>query len=513
MMFIDYESLIEFEDSLQASNAKDTSLTLKNLELKMEYNLVVPLNDTETAARYDIDHIFENYDYAHDEFTTCNSCGSAISSKKPCCVQFIKESKISSSLEKSFWLSFLDNPTRTINTMPNYAQFLFLQQGIPYQLRSVIWRRLFLTNYNNEVPQTSLLVYKNFQHSYNSETSDQIKKDLNRTFGIDFFHDDANSKELEIILNVYANYDVELGYCQGLLFLVGSLYYQFKDPLLTFHSLITIMESETELHDIFTQELMSVTLDRWYSEFSHILASIDAELYDHLSGFVDMKVFLYQWWLSFMSSHTPDFSIINRIMDFCLIQGWKVGMFKISAGILLINKPILMTLVKEDEEVIYQHLLNECKWGLALKDLNSFFGELLFSFEPILFMKKELNKPMKTHRRTHSSMMDKFKNLNISSYSLTQSSNSNASVFSRRNDDIANTESESIYSSVTTESSTSGSASKFVDYLKIPFASPTHTNAGQDIVKQNKAMKDLLARCLDVLEDEELKNEITQVIT
>lgn len=500
-MSIQFEFMLEFEDSLQLDRPKDTSLTLKNLELKIEYNISVPCESND-AEEHNLDEIFEQYNYADDEFTSCNKCGNSISNMKPCCEKYIEESIISSSLEKSYWLAFLNSPTRTINTLPNYTQLLFLQQGIPYQIRSLIWKKLFLINYNDEIPQTSLLIYKNFQHSYNTETSEQIKKDLNRTFGTKFFENNQNSKELEIILNVYANYDVELGYCQGLLFLVGSLYYQFRDPELTFHALITVMESETELHDIFTQNLMAITLDKWFEEFNTIFSSTDDELYSHLKGFVDMKVFLYQWWLSFMSSHTPDFSIINRIMDFCLIQGWKVGMFKVSIGLLLINKPILMTLVEGDEEVVYQHLLNECKWGLALKDLNSFFGEILLSFDPQLFLKKEtiVSKPMKTHRRTQSSMIEKFKNLNISSYSF----NSNNSLFSNKRNSTTN-ETESIYSSVTSESS---SSTKLGDFLKVPLNNLGNNN---ELIRQNKIMRDLLVKCMETVDDD-LKKEIEKVV-
>lgn len=535
-MSIDFESLLEFEDSLQRSDPKDISLTLHNLAMKIEYNMPV-LSSEQSSSQYNIDQLFEAYDYNHDDFTTCDKCHQSISKLNECCQKFIAESKISG-LEINYWLSFLNNATRTINTFPNYSQFLFAQQGIPYQIRSIIWQKLFLINYNNEIPETSLLVYKNFQHSYSTETSDQISKDLNRTFPtVNFFHIHSNIKELEIILNVYANYDVELGYCQGLLFLVGSLYYQFKNPQLTFHALITIMESEVELHNIFTQDLMCITLNKWFEEFIAIFSQTDSELCTHLTRLVDMKVFLFQWWLSFMSSHSPEFSIINRVMDFCLLQGWKFGMFKISLGLLLTNKPILMTLNAEGEEVIYQHLLNECKWGLAIKDINWFFGELLYSFDSDLFLNLDKprkltpnnstsscsadnNKPMKTHRRTQSSMGDKFKSLNISNHSLPAS---NISIFSKKHDNgngNYNNELDSIYSDVTVESSMSGNSnSKFMDYLKLPSFSrstspkPNNTaNEESDLIKQNKFMKQLLMKCMNNIEDETLKLEISQTL-
>lgn len=419
---IDFESLLEFEESLsQGQSSLDNSAILYNFGSKIEHlrfkeeeeeeEKEVDLGDGELVVSEpspigssvpSLAQIIDAYDITQDEFATCTKCGAnlsqtnsttSITTPSTCCVSTIsRTTTISSNLESLYWTSFIDNPTRTVNTLPHYTE-LVLKQGIPNCIRSYVWQKVFLLSYAT-IPKSIKLVYVNFQHSYSVEVSQQICKDLTRTFPtVQFFQKQTTIDDLSTILNVYANYDLELGYCQGLLFLVGVLYRHLQSCELTFYALTTIMETELELHDIFTAQHMSSTLNLWFIQFSQILKTVDEQLYTHLVMHcqVNMQTFLYQWWLSFMSSHTADLSIINRVMDFCQFQGWKVGMMKISLGLLVVNKPILMTFVDlGDEEVVYQHLLNETKWGNVANDLDLFFGDLLFSWDDKLFMSPEV---------------------------------------------------------------------------------------------------------------------------
>ncbi|ODV77315.1 uncharacterized protein CANTADRAFT_305081 [Suhomyces tanzawaensis NRRL Y-17324] len=520
---IDYESLLEFEESLRSSSLTGSLILLNNLELKIECARLASLSDDVCLSALpeftneDMDQLYSNYRISDDEFNTCSKCGRSLELEElyqSCCKAFVKNSSsISSKLEASFWLAFINNPTRTINTLPHYTEFLCLQQGVPNQLRSKVWEKLFLLN-TNEIPQASMLVYNNFQHSYNSEISDQISKDLNRTFPtVNFFKKEDTIQNLSTILNVYANYDAELGYCQGLLFLVGVLYYHFHgNSELTFHCLITIMESEVELHDIFTAPTMSDTLNLWHNEFLDVLKATDKELHDHLTSFVELQVFLYQWWLSFMSSHSPDLSIVNRVMDFCIIQGWKTGLFKISLGLLVINKPIIMSLDKGDEEVIYQHLLNESKWGNVINDLDLFFGDLLLKWDESLFI-NEYQAPVP--QSAHQSNEEKSSSLvgRIFSHSRTGQNSNNH-----------NNELESIYSDIS-EVSSNEPGKSFADYLKLPYltkrmsdeTNDTHLTTSNQLMVENHTLKALLKKAYtmidqDLLEAATLKNEISKIV-
>ncbi|KAK6457738.1 rab-GTPase-TBC domain-containing protein [Scheffersomyces xylosifermentans] len=564
---IDYESLLEFEESLRSTAVTGSAILLATLETKIEMlrfinssakenvatELIVPEAQFEEA---DLEKLFDDYKFTEDEFTTCTKCGMSLTNPelyRSCCKAYIeRKSSVRSKLEISYWLSLINSPTTTINTLPNYTEFLCLQQGIPSQLRPIIWQKLSLLN-NADIPQSTRLVYKNFQHSYSAEVSKQINKDLNRTFPtVHFFREEATIKGLSTILNVYANYDVELGYCQGLLFLVGILFYQFKgDCELTLHALITVMESEPQLHDIFTTSTMSDTLNTWHREFLYILQNVDEDLYTHLTSFVELQAFLFQWWLSFISSHSPDLSIVNRVMDFCMLQGWKTGLFKISLGLLISNKPILMSLQKGDEEVIYQHLLNESKWGNVINDLDLFFGDLLLSWDEAVFLDQqqivaESDDDVSLESNT---IIDKFKHISINLRSLTNASlhsassssssssvreradstgqamnQSSTSVFSHHHsnsNNSRNNEIESLYS----DYSEASEGKSLTDYLKLPYSSkktpvsevtPEASNI-QELKTENEVLRELLKKAYAQIDDksperQSLREEILEAI-
>lgn len=504
-----FEALLEFEHSLSTYLKSSNRLMLSNLESRIEYASQFCQNQSgEEEPSQSIEKLFDDYNTAKDDFTTCGKCGTNINtiSSNTCCKTFLDTKKtISSDLEMSYWTSFLSNPSQTINSFPSYTQLLFLQQGIPFQLRGPIWKRLLLLN-NSSIPQTSLLVYENFQHSYSADISTQISKDLSRTFpDLPYFKQEKTLQNLSTILNVYANYDAELGYCQGLLFLVGVLSHQFKDdPQLVFHALLTIMETEKSLHDIFTPQLMSHTLQSWNDEFQTLLKTIDGELYRHLNSFVEFQVFLYQWWLSFLCSHSPDMNIVNRVIDFCLLEGWKTGIMKISLGLLIANKPILMSLQDGDEEVAYQHLLNECKWGVVVNDVNSFFGDLLLSWDERIFEKKPTHlQILKTHKRS-TSMMDKFKSMNLSinlkprsnstasdnpESAVSNQSQSSLSVFSSK---VPTQDMDSIYSDMSSQS----------DFVPFKFPLKKDDTEVDDLTRENINLKCLLQQALLMLGEE-----------
>lgn len=547
---------MEFEESLSFA-APSNELMLANLDLKVDLNRFPDGNVEDSMSESSLLASFANYDYEHDKTNHCGRCEMLFGgSKSECCIKFVysQKSGFLSDLERFYWVSFFNNPYKTIVALPNYTMMLFLQTGVPFQLLPHIWQKLILVNQANHagIPDVSKQIFKNFQHSYNRDISNQINKDLSRTFpSVTFFQEQETIDELLTILNVYANYDLELGYCQGLLFLVGTLYFQFRQSELTFHALCKIMECEPELRNIFVPATMSSTLDKWFNEFINILSKIDAELASHLTSFCDCKVFLFQWWLSILLIHTPGLTVNNRIVDFCLMEGWKVGVFKISIGLLLKNRPILMSFSEDDEEVVYQHLLNESKWGNVINNLTSFFGDLLLSWDDHLFL--EINcasvpQPVfssrKSHKCTASSVLEMFKNFSITTSSSqstaactsmmgpTSASSMNSSeslartcgnrsmlsVFSTKPD------LESIYSDVI--STYSCDTRSQLDFLKLPVRNASHNSilsdtdhrslvsksTEDDLILENQILKFYLKKAYDQLNDESLKEEIREAI-
>lgn len=548
-----HESLMEFEESLSLV-APCNDLILNNLDLRVDLNRFSDGITGDSTTESELLAKLANYDYDNDKCNVCSTCGTQFGlSKLDCCKQFVRSQKSGflSELEKLYWISFFSCPYKTIVALPCYTSMLILQRGSPFQLIPDIWQKLILVNQANHtgIPGVSKQIFKNFQHSYNRDISNQINKDLSRTFpSVTFFQEKETVDALLTILNVYANYDLELGYCQGLLFLVGTLYFQFRQPELTFHALCKIMECEPELRSIFVPATMSSTLDMWFDQFINILCKIDPELTAHLTSFCDCKVFLFQWWLSILLIHTSGLNVNNRIVDFCLMEGWKTGIFKISVGILLKNRPILMTFAEGDEEVVYQHLLNESKWGNIANNLTSFFGDLLLSWDDSLFLdypttsaplpaSKKSTK--NTHKRAKSNVLDLFRNLSITTTTSVPASFSNTTPTSMCSSDSLTTtrgnrsllsvfstkhENESIYSDLASAYSSDGRS--HMDLLKLPTRKASHDSCmsgfdnrslsskstEDELILENQMLKFFLKKAYAQLSDEALKQEIREAI-
>lgn len=529
------EQLLEFEESLAETAPSCNLLMLNNLDLKADLNRFASTSTSHDAiGAGGIAEIIALHDAASDEATTCDCCHAQVFAlTASCCKTFVEAHALGflSSLERDYWTAFLCNPYKTMLALPHYSKLAFLQTGIPFQLRSVVWQKLISVNQKNlsGVPEEASILFANFQHSYNRTISEQINKDLTRTFpSMHFFQRKDTVDSLLTILNVYANYDLDLGYCQGLLFLVGTLYYNLRNSESTFHALCKIMESEPELRAIFVPSTMSVMLEKWHTEFHSVFSAVDPQLCEHLSAFCDTKVFLFQWWLSITLIHAPEFSINNRIVEFCLTEGWKIGIFKISLGLLARNRQILLSFAAGDEEVIYQHLLNESKWGQIVNDVTGFFGDLLLSWNENLFTNMGeagvpqyiQTTPKRGHKKTNSSVFSVFKNLSIAprpSVLPTLVANSTASfsstdtyhqrrllvsVFSTTRD------TESIYSDFTC--STSWEKGSKLSSRKDSFCGPD--SALEDLMAENEALRALLRKAHDSLTDEALKKEISCLV-
>lgn len=526
-----FEAILEFEESL-AGLASSNEILLNNLELKADLNRFASANAASigphSSAGSDEDlseagllKIFSSYDYSSDLVTKCPTCAFTLGKETSiCCLNYIEQQKQGpgSSLERGYWTLFLQNPYKTILTLPNYTKLAFHQMGVPFQLRSQIWRKLILVNQKNfyEVPAEATMIFANFQHSYNHQISKQIKKDLGRTFpDVEFFQDPDTVDALLTVLSVYANYDLELGYCQGLLFLVGTLYQLLRSREFTFHTMCKIMECEPQLRSIFVPGLMLETLETWRSEFSAIFAKVDPQLFEHLSSFCDTSVFLFQWWLSNNLIHAPNLYVNKRIVEYCLVEGWKVGNFKIALGLLLKNRPILMSFGTGDDEVVYQHLLNESKWGNIMNNTTAFFGDLLLSWDDKLFAELgsknvNMNSPSKSEKQT---VFSRFKNLSLGSLLLPET----ASEYIHRLD---NRSLSSVFSTSRDNTSVFSESSENVsdECIKRNGSSGLFSDSGSfkseldDVILENQALKFLLKKAYDELNSETLKKEIEAMI-
>ena len=117
-----------------------------------------------------------------------------------------------------------------------------LRAGIPNNLRGRIWKLLSNTKNNDDSIFFKLLEKKNDEDEY------LIRKDLDRT-NINLENKDHNNsievkEKLFNILKAYASYDNQVGYCQGMNFIVSILLSNIVSQTDTFWVFVNLMHDK-----------------------------------------------------------------------------------------------------------------------------------------------------------------------------------------------------------------------------------------------------------------------------
>lgn len=94
-----------------------------------------------------------------------------------------------------------------------------IQRGVPSALRGLIWQ--LLSKSKDAALEASYAELLKTESSHEK----QIQRDMSRTFpNHDYFQDESAGQEhLFNVVKAYSLYDPEVGYCQGLSFVVGPL--------------------------------------------------------------------------------------------------------------------------------------------------------------------------------------------------------------------------------------------------------------------------------------------------
>lgn len=121
--------------------------------------------------------------------------------------------------EERFWESMIQNADQITERMPHLL-LLKLRSGIPSHVRGLMWQIMSKS--------ASLHLETVYEQLCKEKSPHEriIKRDLSRTFPhIDMFKQENGHGQsaMKRILEAYSLYDTDVGYCQGLAFLVGPL--------------------------------------------------------------------------------------------------------------------------------------------------------------------------------------------------------------------------------------------------------------------------------------------------
>ena len=179
-----------------------------------------------------------------------------------------------------------------------------------------------------------------------------IEKDIYRTFPTHclFRSRGVGCAMLRSVLRVYACFDPEVGYCQGMNFIAGFLLLQFS-PQDAFCCLCALFhDPRWNLRKVFQQGFPLVAqLNKSFEKIlrKHLSRAMRRKI-DALSLFKDiLSAITTQWWMTILVNALP-IAYVLRLWDFFLLRGWE-GLFASISVILQSQKDRIESLCSAEE--------------------------------------------------------------------------------------------------------------------------------------------------------------------
>ncbi|KAF9227336.1 RabGAP/TBC [Gyrodon lividus] len=237
-----------------------------------------------------------------------------------------------------------------------------IERGIPNTLRGMMWQ-LMAASKDTDLENTYLALLKE-----TSPHEKAITRDLGRTFPHHEFFTDGQGIGQENLFNVLKayslqvvflakenftynfpfRYDPQVGYCQGLPFVVAVLLLNMPDEE-AFSLLVRLMHTY-DLRGHFLPEMPKLQLRL----FDRLIEEVLPVLHLHfVRQGIKSSMFCSQWFLTLFSYRFP-LDIVFRIYDNCLASGIE-AIFAFSIVLLQKNEDVLLTL-KFDEILTFLKL-------------------------------------------------------------------------------------------------------------------------------------------------------------
>ncbi|XP_050442635.1 rab GTPase-activating protein 1-like isoform X2 [Adelges cooleyi] len=258
-----------------------------------------------------------------------------------------------------------------------------VKEGIPEALRGEVWLRLAKGDLDPKLMDTYRILL-----TKECDCGGTIQRDIHRTFPAhDFFKETGGigQDNLFHLTKAYAVYDTEVGYCQGLTFLVATLLLHMPEEQ-AFCVLLKLMY-DYGLREFYKDGFETVYLKLY--QLNKIMEEQIPQLYNHFNANgIEAHMYASQWFLTLFTARFPLFFVF-RIMDVVLLQGLDT-LFQVAIALLQFCKKDLLQLDFENilkyfrvtmpkkvrnEEVAKRLIKNAC--AIKLKKLKKYEQQFL----------------------------------------------------------------------------------------------------------------------------------------
>ena len=194
-----------------------------------------------------------------------------------------------------------------------------VRRGIPVAFRAIIWQKISLSSIHRS--QYPIDYYKTLVKNIsqlNEKVNISIEKDLYRTFPDNpKFDSDEELSSLRRVLQCFAMHHPDVGYCQSLNFLVGTMLF-FMNEEDTFWLLATVIEKLLP-SDYYTKSMIGIYVDLYVlgQMVKIYLPQIHQKLEDNQ---LQLPIITVQWYLC-LFVNTLRTEVGLRVLDMFLNEG------------------------------------------------------------------------------------------------------------------------------------------------------------------------------------------------
>lgn len=219
------------------------------------------------------------------------------------------------------------------------------RQGIPQKLRSKVWQQLLGTLDMSTDPSKKGLYESLHRLTLDSKVADVLERDLDRTLPTHCLFDvNGQGKGQEILrrmLRAYASHNTLVGYCQGMGFLASTLLLQIEDEEKSFWALCSLMERYPyQMEGLYEPGFPQLRC--CFYVLDKLLQQQSSKLAHHFDAFsIEPSFYATHWFMTVFTYHF-NFSLISRIWDMFLCEGWK-PVYRVSLALLLLGQKQLLS--------------------------------------------------------------------------------------------------------------------------------------------------------------------------
>ncbi|KAI9741426.1 MAG: hypothetical protein M1818_004232 [Claussenomyces sp. TS43310] len=265
-----------------------------------------------------------------------------------------------------FYAALVQDYKRTAQRLPTLLSKK-IRSGIPPPLRGVVWQSMSGAR--------DRLLEDEFDRLCGESSSFEgiIAKDLGRSFpGVEMFRDSDGDGQrmLGRVLKCFSLYDLKIGYCQGLGFLVGPLLMHMGDKQ-AFCVLVRLMENY-DLRSCFLPDLSGLHV-RIY-QFRELLRKHLPALNAHLDALQIEPAYVSQWFLSFFAVTCP-LPMLFRIYDVIFAEGASETIMRVALAVMRRNEEKIVACTEFED--VMQLLLSRGLWDCYHYDADNFVEDFV----------------------------------------------------------------------------------------------------------------------------------------